>query len=282
MSPYLIRNPEGFSYGYTALTKLDDTEHNTGIDFGILKLPAGEIFIETTALESAFLLIQGKCKLKTESPRPNAARPRDDEYLDQIGERLSCFNEDPIVLHCPSKTNITIEAITDCEFAVSRVENAKSFPATIYTSENILESEHRGKGLLNDTAYRIVRTVFDTRNNPDSNLVLGEVITAPGRWSSYPPHHHHQPEIYHYRFTEPQGYGHAECGEDVFKVKQYDTYKILNQNDHAQAAAPGYGMYYIWVIRHLEGKPYHVPEFSEEHNWTRTHTANERVWKGGF
>ena len=59
-----------------------------------------------------------------------------------------------------------------------------------------------------------------------------------GGQSSYPPHHHPQPEIYHYRFTEPQGYGHAE-----------------------------YGMYYSWVIRHLPDNPYTVPEFTEEHAW---------------
>ena len=60
---------------------------------------------------------------------------------------------------------------------------------------------------------------------------MGEVVTAPGGWSSYPPHHHEQPEIYHYRFTEPQGYGHAECGDDVFKVRQYDTYKIVDEKN---------------------------------------------------
>ena len=98
--------------------------------------------------------------------------------------------------------------------------------------------------------------------------MLGEVVTLPGGWSSYPPHHHPQPEIYHYRFTHPQGFGHAEHGDDVFKVRQYDTIRIQAGNDHAQVAAPGYGMYYAWVIRHLPGQPYDVPEFTAEHAWT--------------
>jgi 5-deoxy-glucuronate isomerase len=97
--------------------------------------------------------------------------------------------------------------------------------------------------------------------------VLGEVITFQGGWSSYPPHHHPQPEIYHYRFTEPQGYGHAELGETVLKVRNYDTVKILDLNDHSQCAAPGYGMYYAWVIRHLPNDRYSVPEFTPEHKW---------------
>ena len=109
-------------------------------------------------------------------------------------------------------------------------------------------------------AIAIVRTVFDRRNaDPNAELVLGEVVTMPGRWSSYPPHHHPQPEIYHYRFTKPQGFGHAELGEQVLKVRQYDTVKILDGLDHAQCAAPGYGMYYAWVIRHLPDNPYGIP-----------------------
>ena len=98
--------------------------------------------------------------------------------------------------------------------------------------------------------------------------MLGEVVNLPGDWSSYPPHHHAQPEIYHYRFTAPQGYGHAELGDEVFKIRQYDTLKIPAGLDHAQCAAPGYGMYYSWVIRHLPGRPYTAPEFTAEHAWT--------------
>ena len=117
--------------------------------------------------------------------------------------------------------------------------------------------ERRGEGQVGGRCLRLVRTIFDARNSPpEVRLVLGEVVTLPGGWSSYPPHHHPQPEIYHYRFTHPQGFGHAEHGDDVFKVRQYDTIRIRAGNDHAQVAAPGYGMYYAWVIRHLPGKPY--------------------------
>jgi 5-deoxy-glucuronate isomerase len=107
--------------------------------------------------------------------------------------------------------------------------------------------------------------------------VLGEVVTFPGGWSSYPPHHHAQHEIYHYRFTEPQGYGHAELGEQVVKVRQYDTIRIPAGLDHAQCAAPGYGMYYSWVIRHLPDNPYTVPEFTAEHAWTMQ--ADAAFWR---
>ena len=36
---------------------------------------------------------------------------------------------------------------------------------------------------------------------------------------------------------------------------------------HAQVSAPGYGMYYIWVVRHLPGNRYTGFRFTEEHQW---------------
>jgi len=264
----VIRHPDGFLYGYTAITQIGEA-HDTGINFGILKLRPTEEMTMLSEMESAYLLISGKCVFNFD----------DTEYEAQ---RSSCFDEDPYVLHCPAGKSARIIAITDCEFAVSRVVNSNQFDTRVYDPGNMLEKEFRGKGLLNNTSVRIVRTVFDIRNSPDSRLVLGEVVTPPGGWSSYPPHFHEQPEIYHYRFTEPQGYGHAECGDEIFKVREFDTYKILNRNEHAQTAAPGYGMYYIWVIRHLDGNPYSAPVFNEEHSWTKSVEANERVWKGKF
>ena len=62
--------------------------------------------------------------------------------------------------------------------------------------------------------------------------------------------------------------GAAELGEDVVKVRAFDTIHIPAGLDHAQCAAPGYAMYYSWVIRHLPDKPYTVPEFTAEHAWT--------------
>jgi len=269
MTQFIVRNKEGFPDGMTSITHIGEAEHNTDIHFGILKLKKGETLHLTHELESAYLLIQGKCLFMHDGGQT-------------IAERKSCFDEEPYAIHFSKNQPIQIKTMSDCEFAVSQVSNSVIFPTQIFGPDNLLESEKRGKGILDDTACRIVRTIFDTRNRPQAKLVLGEVITAPGRWSSYPPHHHPHPEIYHYRFTEPQGYGYSECGEDVYKVRQFDTYKILNQHDHAQTSAPGYGMYYIWVIRHLDDNPYISPEFTDEHNWTRSPDANNKVWRGEF
>lgn len=60
-------------------------------------------------------------------------------------------------------------------------------------------------------------------------------------------------------------------GEARFRAGDIDLVADRNSlfdDDHAQVAAPGYGMYYSWVIRHLPDNPYTVPEFTDDHSWT--------------
>jgi 5-deoxy-glucuronate isomerase len=257
---YLIRGATGFGWGQTAITRLDDHVADTGIAFGVLRLHEAEQHAMDPALEGAALLLSGAVRFVGDG-KPVAA------------ERSSLFDDDPVCLHCAAGAAARVEATADCELAIFGVRNAARFATRVFDRQSMVETERRGKGALEDTAYRIVRTIFDGRNRSEARLVLGEVVNLPGRWSSYPPHHHPQPEIYHYRFTAPQGYGHAELGETVLKVRHGDTLKILDGRDHPQVAAPGYGMYYIWAIRHLPDAPYTTPEFAEAHRWANAPKA---------
>jgi 5-deoxy-glucuronate isomerase len=255
MSLHLTGNRGGFPLGLTEITRCEDPNEPTGLSFAVLKLKAGDSTKLETGRETAWLLMQGAAELTAGNQT-------------QRFERHSLFDESPSCLHAAAGERVSIKALGDCEFTVYGSANRARFASRFYGPADV-PNEHRGKGQVGDACYRYVRTVFDRRNaDPAAELVLGEVVTMPGRWSSYPPHHHAQPEIYHYRFTLPQGFGHAELGDQVLKVRQFDTVKILDGLDHAQCAAPGYGMYYAWVIRHLPGNPYGVPEFTEEHRWT--------------
>ena len=60
-------------------------------------------------------------------------------------------------------------------------------------------------------------------------------------------------------------------------MKQYDTVKIFDGNDHAQTAAPGYGMYYIWIVRHLAGNRYTGFHYTPEHEWVLD--AKQQGWR---
>jgi len=234
------------------------------VGFALATFEAGSHLTVDPTLETALLLLDGEVTF-TWGDHAQPAR------------RTSVFDGEPTVLHVPAGTDAAVTARQDAEIAVFTAFNARTFAPALFVPGALLQSEHRGLGQLDDTAFRIVRTVFDLRNRPDAALVLGEVITLPGRWSSYPPHHHAQPEIYHYRFLPEHGYGHAEVGDDVRKVHHRDTVFIEGDRDHPQVAAPGYAMYYIWVVRHLPDLPYTGFTFTDAHRWLTE--TNAPTWR---
>jgi len=260
MSIHITEHRSGFGLGETVVTRIGEAEDDTGIAFSVLKLKVGETVTVTPKGETAWLLMSGTLSVAVADQRARFTR-------------ASLFDESASCVHVAVGQTVTLAAETATELTVYATANTKRFAPRLFTPEQV-PNEHRGKGSLGDACYRYVRTIFDGRNSdPAVELVLGEVITFPGRWSSYPPHHHPQPEIYHYRFTAPQGYGHGESGEHVALIRNNDTLKIFDGNDHSQCAAPGYGMYYSWVIRHLPGNPYTIPEFAPEHRWANDPAA---------
>lgn len=261
----LIKNPHGFTQGLNTIVTLDSLSHE-GMNFSSLKLNAGQKYLFNDHYEFAALLMTGKVVFHYANQSQHA-------------ERYDFFSQEPVVLHCPAGQRAVVDALSDCEILLIETENHAAFAPLLFNQSNLLELDNRGKDILDDSSYRIVRTVFDKRNRPESNLVVGEIITFQGRWSSYPSHYHDQPEIYHYRFSEPQGYAFGENGKEVLRIENYDTYHIAKGQSHAHCAAPGYALYTLWFIRHLPDNPYIQPTFIKEHEWTRTSKANNRVWK---
>lgn len=259
----VIRQVKQFVEGYNSITSLDDKVNETLMDYGILKLAKDQVFTDDEDKEKAYLLIKGSVVFEWENNKVEAHR---ESFLD----------ENPCCLHVPSHVAIKLTSLSDdTEISVSRTLNDKSF-APKYYSQQECASENRGAGTMAETSTRVVRTIFDYSVEKQSNLVLGEVITYPGKWSSYPPHHHKQPEIYFYKFYPEQGLGFAMLGDDVVKVKNNDTVLILDDVSHPQTAGPGYAMYYVWVIRHLDNNPYIKPVFEPEHLWVTD--KNAKIW----
>jgi 5-deoxy-glucuronate isomerase len=220
-----------------------------------MRLGPTKVFDVRSKKESAWVLLKGAARVEFGGKRATVRRENP-------------FDEGPSVVHLGPGEAATFRGMgAGAEFAAAFTSNRRKFEPRLFFPSEIVP-EYRGSGLVQGACLRNVRLVFDQKIRPESNLVLGEVVNYPGRWSSYPPHHHPQPEIYHYRFSEPDGYGHAELGDDVFKVRSCDTISIPPGLDHAQVSAPGYAMYYLWVIRHLPGKPYRGFTFAREHKWT--------------
>jgi len=255
-----IRNENGFPIGYTEIAA---HRAETLMDFGILRLAPGQAHRSRPGKERAFILLGGQVELAWEGQRIRASRE-------------SLFDQSPWCLSLPSNAEATISAIGgDAEISVHATENPRPFPTHLYTPQEC-RSEERGKGTMKETSTRIVRTIIEDPRASFSNLVLGEVITFPGKWSSYPPHHHPQPEIYHYRFQQPGGFGLCQIGEEAYLLRDRDTVIIPPGAVHPHAAAPGYAMFYIWVIRHLDGARYGTPTFVPEHSWVMDPKAE--IW----
>ncbi len=258
-----IRSDSPYIRGYNSITEMNGNYKSALMDFGLFLLESGDKIVNEEPLERAYLLMKGSVIFNYNGKSIKA-------------ERSNPFNVSCVCLHIPKGVKVEIICTSkQAELVYQATTNNNEFEPVFYSSEDVA-SEMRGKGTMGDTSTRNVRTIFDNSNAPYANLVLGEVIDYPGKWSSYPPHHHPQPEIYFYKFNPVNGYGFCELGEDVVKVRENDAVLIPAGATHPQTTAPGYAMLYVWVIRHLENDRYITPTFVEEHTWVND--SNAKIW----
>lgn len=249
--------------GFNTVVREEDHTQNMLMDFDIYKGKKGEkIEIYNLTKEIAVILFQGKIKIRWENQEYKA-------------ERGNVFDFGPYVLHVCRNKKIEVEFLEETEIGIQKTTNEKEFDSKLYTPKDCVDSIF-GKEGMDGTARRLVRDVFKYENAPYSNMVMGEVITYPGKWSSYPPHSHPQPEVYFYKFTKPQGFGAGFVGENVFKIKDNSSLLIEGGLTHPQTSAPGYGMYYCWMIRHLENNPWTKRIDDEAHTWLLD--PNAKIW----
>lgn len=225
------------------------------MDFSVLKLLKGDIHESDIPGEVVYLLIQGEVEFAWRDEKRHA-------------KRESCFRNDPYVLQVPENEAVVITGIgEDSEIAVISAPNTMAFEPVFYTPE-MCESVQRGEGTLREAATRIVRNIVNLDGVKFSKFFMGEVVNFPGKWSSYPPHQHDQPEFYFYKFFPENGYGFSEDGDDAFKTANNDCGLFTHRARHSQSAAPGYAMYYIWVIHHTDGNPHTGPDTCQQYMWT--------------
>ena len=55
----------------------------------------------------------------------------------------------------------------------------------------------------------------------------------------------------------------------MLKVHNNDTVFIQPGQTHPQCTPPGYALWYLWGIRHLESARYGTPTFVPEHLWVQ-------------
>lgn len=230
--------------GVKTLTKIGGKNKEMMMDILVVRIKAGDTktFSEKDK-EMCVLLTEGEVVMKCGD-------------LTGSGERSGVFDDMPITMHVCKGNTLTVEAKKDSEIIYLATENERTFPAKFYDKSDVIRSVSC-EGLWENTAVRDVNTVFDYSNAPYSNLVVGEVIARQGRWWSYLPHSHPQPEVYYYKMTTPEAFGACFIGEmEPHTVVDGSVGCFPGGKTHVQVTAPGYPMYCCWMIRHLDGNPW--------------------------
>ena len=254
--------------GYNAYIDSDRDDLGTLMDVGLLVMEPGDTYtIDSAEKETAVLLFEGSVTITYGEQSAECERP-------------DCFRHEAYCLLSPRGVKIGILAKSHAELYVQQTVNPRDYEPVLYTPETVQVQHAGANGELMGAMRREIKTFFDYENAPFSNMVLGEVLNFPGKWSSYPPHHHPQPEVYFYRFDYPHGFGAGFANGEIYKTG-HNGCAVINHGFHSQAAAPGYAMCYAWGIRHLDGDPWKKTRIDDpEHAWLWKPDANEHIFQG--
>jgi 5-deoxy-glucuronate isomerase len=175
-----------------------------------------------------------------------------------MGGRRDVFSGMPHALYAPVQTErVEIEAADDdCEVAVCGARATRPFPARLIEPSEV-DVEIRGGGNATRQINHIIKPEF-----PADRILIVEVYTPSGNWSSYPPHKHdvHNPpgevdldEIYYYRISRPEGYAiqrvYTRDGRRDETITVRDNEVVLIPDGyHPVVAAHGYDCYYLNVL----------------------------------
>lgn len=174
-----------------------------------------------------------------------------------LGGRQSVFDPEPatVVLVEP-QLSVRVSARRDALIGLASAPASKRCPTRIITPDEVL-IEERGSGVTLRRVHHLLPP-----SAPASSLILFEVITPGGHWSSYPPHKHDTfrppeeyplEELYHYRFRRPAGYAIHRVytidgtRDDLFVVHDSDLVTV-DRGFHPVCAAPGYDAWYLNVM----------------------------------
>lgn len=233
------------SPGYNRILQFGDLGMNlTG--FGLLHLKTGEKYaISTGSSEQALVILGGTC----------AVRGTDFEFA-TVGERKDVFSGRPHTVYLPADINGEIEALSDVEIAVAES------PATQPGQPALIKPEQTRSFFLGRDNFRREAVIMIDEKFPAEHLFIGEAYVPSGNWGSFPPHRHdfdnlplevNMEEIYFFRFNPAGGFGIQKIYTDnrdidvVYTVKENDTVAIP-QGYHPVVNAPGYTMYYLWIM----------------------------------
>jgi 5-deoxy-glucuronate isomerase len=174
----------------------------------------------------------------------------------KIGNRETVFGGLPYAVYLSAESGVRFAAETVCELAVCHVPSRVTFPSRLITPKDVVVSL-RGGGNASRQIVDVMRPEF-----PAERLIVVEVYTPGGNWSSYPPHKHdvHNPpsevdldEIYYYRMNKENAFAHqrlysADGTRDKMVTVRDGDAVLVRDGYHPVVAGPGYDVYYLNFI----------------------------------
>lgn len=186
-----------------------------------------------------------------------------------VGRRANVFAGLPYALYLPINTELTVTAATDCEFAVAWVAADQECAPQLVTPADV-GIEIRGGDHATRQINRMLPPGF-----PCQRLVVVEVYTPGGNWSSYPPHKHDVhtldatgnllqadlDETYYYKINRPEGFAiqriYTDADSPLHKAGYPIDAAVIARNDdvvlvpegyHPVSSPVGYWTYYLNVL----------------------------------
>jgi len=236
------------------------------VSFNALRIPSGGRFLlETEGSEACIVVIAGRCAIGVgEVGWPH------------VGERATPFDGPPHAVYVPPGVTVEVAAHSgDVEIAIGSAPAQRGEPAR-HIKPGDIRREVRGMGRMERTIHHILM-----EDGAAESLLVTEVVTPAGNWSSYPPHKHdtNDPpnetqleETYYHRLRDTRGFAMqrvytADGALDETVSARDGDLVLVPRGFHTVSAAPGYELYYLNVMAGPVRR--WCVTFDPEHEWLR-------------
>ena len=216
----------------------------TYVGFDAWKLTAGQTAAEETGeREACLVFLSGKATVDAGG-----------RNLGVVGERASPFYGRPWAVYVPAHSDWKATAVGDVEFGVSTAPATGGKAIRVIRPDELTVRE-RGTG----TNLRRFTDILPETDPTAESLLVVEVITPAGHWSSYPPHKHDRDalpaeslleETYYHRLKPAQGFAIQRVYTDDLSLDETmavgdGDVTLVPRGYHPCAAPHGYDLYYL-------------------------------------
>lgn len=217
------------------------------VGFDVYRLEAGmRVEVDTAGREVCAVMLAGRAEVAFGAHR-----------WSEVGARDSVFDGAPDAVYAPPGGALEVSpAGGRCEVALCWAPaTTGAEPALIPAAE--IKPFTRGSGRTERTIRNILM-----EDRPAESLLVTEVLTPGGNWSSYPPHKHdtddmpretYLEETYYHRTARPEGfavqlvYTDDRSTDEALQVRDGDVV-LVPRGYHPVSAGPGYDLYYLNVM----------------------------------